>query len=170
MFGIKVRAHGPAGGQVPPGQQHAPGTDIGPALLPIPASAAAAWQGRGQIHGAPGTIRIPAPAPFPGYDQTVNSLANEGHIGLPSSVLPYWYPSVYYQTDIPNVIPVETINSTLEMPVPAIRPNNMRAVRATNSPGGISPASGAFAARLGGQWPIGWPRVIASYPVRGAPS
>jgi hypothetical protein len=171
MFGIKVRAHGPAGGQVPPGAQRAPGTDIGPALLPVPAVFAAAWQSNGEIHGAAGTQRIPAPAPFPGYDQSPVAQASTGIKGMPSSAVPYWYPQLWYQTDITNPAlapPVNYLNSTHEFPVPAIRPNQLMAVRAVNSPGGITPAGGAFAARLGGRWPVGWPKVVVNYPDTGA--
>lgn len=165
MFGFKHRAHGPTGGVVPPGQQYAPGTDIGPALIPVPAVSFQTWQSRGQIHGAPGTVGIPAPAPVPGYDQAGGiAYAATGSIGLPSSDFDRWYPSIYYQTDQPQTIAVQTINQSHEMPVPAVRPNNVMVVRATNSPGGISPGDGAFAARIGGRWPIGWPRVLANYP------
>ena len=164
MFGFKHRAHGPTGGQVPPGAQYAPGTDIGPALIPIPAQNFQTWQGRGQIHGAPGTIRTPAPATFPGYDTSPVAQASTGIIGLPASQTDDWRPSVYYQADIPVTIAVQTINQSHEMPVPAILPDFVMAVRATNSPGGISPADGAFAARIGGRWPIGWPRVVANFP------
>lgn len=164
MFGIRVAAHGPAGGHAPPGTAARPGTDIGPALLPVPSVFAAAWQSNGQIHGAAGTQKIAAPAPFPVLDLSPVAVATEGIKGLPSSVVPYWYPQLWYQTDIPAVIPVQKINSTHEFPVPAIRPNNVTVQRGTNSPGGISPSTGAFAARLGGRWPIGWPKVIANYP------
>lgn len=165
MFGIKIRSHGPAGVQALPGAPYAPPGDIGPALIPIPAVFAAAWQSNGMDHGAPGTVRIPAPAPLPGYSGTPVALANAGFIGLGGSEIQHWRPSVYYQTDIPATIAVQTINQSHEMPVPAIRPQAMMAVRATNSPGGISPGDGAFAARIGGRWPIGWPRVLASYPM-----
>lgn len=164
MFGFKVRSHGPVGGIVPAGQTGMPGSDIGPALIPVPAVAAQAWQSRGQVHGAPGTQRIPAPAPMPGYDKAPARLANVGNIGLGGSAVPYWYPQLWYQTDIPATIAVQTINQSHEMPVPAIRPNAVQVVRATNSPGGISPGDGSFAARIGGKWPIGWPKVISNYP------
>ena len=166
-----MRAHGPAGGAPAPGGgvvtpapgQFIPGTDIGPALMPVPAVFAAAWQSNGQIHGAPGTQRVPAPPPMPGYDH-VSRLANVGNIGLGSAPVPYWRPDVWYQTDRPLTIAVQTINQSHELPVPAVRPQNMQVVRATNSPGGISPSEGAFAARIGGRWPIGWPRLTVSYP------
>jgi hypothetical protein len=164
MFGIRVRSHGPARPAQAAGGPHIGGTDIGPALVPIPAVSFQAWQSRGQIHGAPGTQRIPAPAPFPGYDRELTTFATEGVIGMPSSMIPFWFPQLWYQTDIPAVIPVQKINSTHELPVPAIRPNVIMVTRATNSPGGIGTQSGAFAARLGGRWPIGWPRVLANYP------
>jgi hypothetical protein len=171
VFGIKVRAHGPAGGATPPGSQYAPGTDIGPALLPIPAQAGSAWQSRGQVHGAPGTQRVPAPAPFPGYDVSPVAQASTGFIGIPSSAVQFWYPQIWYQNPAQSPAlapPVNYLNSTHEIPVPAIRPNQVMAVRAVNSPGGITPAGGAFAARMGGRWPIGWPRVVVNYPENGA--
>jgi hypothetical protein len=164
VFGIRIRAHGPAGGQVPPGAAARPGSDIGPALIPVPAVFAAAWQSNGMIHGAAGTQRVAAPAPFAGLDFSPVAVASTGKIGLPSSAVPYWYPQLWWQTDIPAVIPVQTINSTHMFPAPAIRPNNIMAMRGTNEPGGISPADGSFRARYGGGWPIGWPRVIANYP------
>ena len=165
MFGHKARAHGPAGVQALPGAPYGPPGDIGPALIPVPAVFGQAWQSNGMIHGAPGTVRIPAPAPMPGYDSNLNRAANAGNIGLGGSAVPFWHPDVYYQTDIPATIAVQTINQSHEMPVPAIRPQAMMAVRATNSPGGIAPGDGAFAARIGGRWPIGWPRVLANYPM-----
>lgn len=171
MFGIKVRANGPVGAQAPPGAQYAPGTDIGPALLPVPAVSFQAWQSRGTIHGAPGTQRVPAPAPFPVLDGSPVAQATEGPIGIPSSSIQFWYPQVWYQNPADNpelAPPVNYLNSTHELPVPAIRPNAVMAVRAVNSPGGITPAGGAFAARLGGRWPIGWPRVVVNYPETGA--
>ena len=164
MFGFKHRAHGPTGGQAPPGAQYAPGTDIGPALIPVPAVSFQAWQSRGQIHGSPGTVPVPAPAPFFRTDQDLAAFASTGRIGLPSSEFSSWRPDVWYQTDIPRTIAVQTINQTHELPVPAIRPQTVMVVRGTNSPGGINPGSGAFAARIGGRWPIGWPRVMANYP------
>lgn len=164
MFGIRIRAHGPTGGQAPPASQYAPGTDIGPALIPIPAVNFQAWQSNGQIHGSPGTVPVPAPAPFPVLDRSPVAQATEGPIGLPSSQFNSWRPDVYYQTDIPATIAVQTINQTHELPVPAIRPQAVMVARATNSPGGISPADGAFAARIGGRWPIGWPRLLVNYP------
>lgn len=166
MFGIRVKAHGPAGGAVPPGQEHAPGTDIGPALLPVPAVFAASWQSNGMIHGAAGTQRVGAPPPFPGYDASPVAQAMSGPIGIPSTMLPYWYPQLWYETDIPAVVAVQKINQTHEFPVPAVRPNQLMALRSggLNQPGGISPGSGAFRARYGGGWPVGWPRVIANYP------
>lgn len=168
MFGHRVRAHGPAGGVAPPGAQYAPGTDIGPALIPVPAMSFQAFQSNGQIHGSPGTVRVPAPAPFPGYDQAGVAQAQTGVIGMPSSDFTYWRPDIYYQTDV-GTMPdraggVNYLHSTHEMPVPAVRPNVIMVTRSTNSPGGITPASGAFAARLGGRWPIGWPKVTAHYP------
>jgi hypothetical protein len=172
MFGIKVRAHGPVGNQVPPASQYAPGTDIGPALIPIPAIAGSAWQSRGTVHGYPGTRRIPAPAPFPGYDESPVAWASTGPIGMPSSRLQFWYPQIWYQNPAENpelAPPVNYLNSTHEFPLPAVRPNQVMAVRAVNSPGGITPAGGAFAARMGGRWPIGWPKVVANYPDSGAP-
>jgi hypothetical protein len=164
MFGFKHRAHGPTGGQVPPGQQYAPGTDIGPALIPVPAMSFQAFQARGMIHGSPGTVRIPAAAPFPGQDRELTALATEGVIGMPSSAFHYWCPDIWYQADVPVTIAVQTINQSHELPVQATRPQAVMMVRGTNSPGGISPGEGAFAARIGGKWPIGWPRVLANYP------
>jgi len=164
VFGFRHRANGPTGGVVPPGAYYAPGTDIGPALIPVPAVSFQAWQSNGMIHGSPGTVPVPAPAPFPGYDRSPVAQATTGKIGMPSSAFDSWRPDVWYQTDIPQTIAVQTINQTHEMPVPAIRPNAVMVVRATNSPGGIAPGSGAFAARIGGKWPIGWPRVVANYP------
>jgi hypothetical protein len=167
MFGHRVRAHGPAGGQVPPGAQYAPGTDIGPALIPVPSMNFQAYQSNGMIHGAAGTVRTPAPAPFPGIDQSPVSQASTGQIGMPSSDFTYWRPQVWYQTDVPFMIKaggVQYLNSSHELPVPAVRPNVVMVVRSTNSPGGIAPAYGSFAARIGGRWPIGWPRITANFP------
>jgi hypothetical protein len=168
VFGHRVRSNGPTGGQVPPGAQYAPGTDIGPALLPVPAMSFQAYQSNGQIHGAPGTVRIPAPAPFPELDRSPVAQATEGPIGLPSSDFSYWRPDVWYQTDVATMPDraggVCYLNSTHEMPVPAVRPNVIMVTRSTNSPGGITPATGAFAARLGGKWPIGWPKATTYYP------
>lgn len=165
MFGIRVRAHGAAAPAAAPGQGIATGIDIGPALLPVPAQAAGAWSSRGQIHGSPGTRAIPAPAPFPGYDTSPVSQANEGIIGLPSSQLTgRWFPSIYYQTDIPVTIAVVTLDNPHPFPVPAVRPNVGMVAKGTNTPGGIKPTGGAFTARYGGGWPIGWPRVVANYP------
>lgn len=173
MFGIRLRAHGPAGGApvaggtVMPAAGFIPGTDIGPALVPIPAVFAAAWQSNGQIHGAAGTQPVPAPGPLPGYDQNTVRLANVGYIGAGGAAVQHWRPQLWYETDIPATIAVQTINQTHELPVPAVRPQNVMVVRATNSPGGIAPGDGAFAARLGGRWPIGWPRVVVSFPETG---
>jgi hypothetical protein len=166
MFGIRVRAHGPVGGQAPPASQYAPGTDIGPALVPVPAMAASAFQSRGQIHGSAGTVAVPAPAPFPGSDQSPVAQASTGIIGMPSSQLGAWYPQVWYQTDWPGnwLVDVQKINSSHMLPARAIRPDLVQVVRGTNEPGGISPAAGAFRARYGGGWPIGWPKVSVNYP------
>lgn len=169
MFGHRIRAHGPAGGQAPPGAQYAPGTDIGPALLPVPAMNFQAYQSNGMIHGSPGTVPVPAPAPFPVLDQSRVAQATTGPIGLPSSAIGYWRPDVYYQTDVPTMVKAGGVtylpqHMTHEMPVPAIRPNVVMVARSTNSPGGINPATGAFAARIGGRWPIGWPKVTVYYP------
>ena len=160
MFGIRVRAHGPAG-------QGA--TDIGPALLPVPAMAPGAWTSRGTVRGSPGTRAIAAPDPIPGYSGRANAdrLAAVGHIGLGSGVIAYWLPSVYYQPDWPGdwLVPVQKINSSHEMPVPARYPGQVMVTRAVNAPGGISPgAPGAFRARYGGGWPIGWPKISVNYP------
>jgi hypothetical protein len=166
MFGIKVRSHGPA--KPPAGKQAGPfavsGTDVAPALLPVPAVSFQAWQSRGPVHGAPGTQRIPAPAPFPGYDRNPVTYASEGIIGMPSSEIPYWYPQVWYQVPGPELaFNGQYLNSSHEMPVPAIRPNNYTMQRGTNQPGGISPQQGSFTAQYG-RWPIGWPRIAVSYP------
>jgi hypothetical protein len=168
VFGHRYRAHGPAGRQAPPGAQYAPGTDIGPALIPVPAMNFQAYQSNGQIHGAPGTQRVPAPAPFGELDRSPVAQAGTGYIGLPSSDFSYWLPQVWYQTDVATMPDraggVNYLNSTHELPVPAVRPNVVMVTRSTNSPGGISPSTGSFAARIGGRWPIGWPRVTVNYP------
>jgi hypothetical protein len=165
VFGIRVRAHGAAAPAVSPGRGVDTGVDIGPALLPVPAMAAGAWSSRGQIHGAPGTIAAPAPAPFPGYDTSPVAQFSTGQIGLPSSTLSgRWYPSVYFETDIPPRVGVVTLDNPHPFPVPAVRPNVGMVAKATNTPGGITPVGGSFLARYGGGWPIGWPRVVVNYP------
>jgi len=166
VFGFKIRAHGPTAGAVPPASQYAPRTDIGPALVPVPAMAHGAWRSRGQIHGSPGTMPVPAPDPLPGYTSEGAPLANVGFIGLRSRRNPWWLPSVYFQTDWPGgwLVGVQKINSSHMLPVPAIQPRSLTVQRGTNEPGGISPAAGAWRARYGGGWPIGWPKISANFP------
>ena len=67
----------------------------GSALLPVPATDAQAFQGRGVIYGGPRTP-IPGPAPVPGIDREKTALAQGGWIGLPSSAFTAWAPSVMW--------------------------------------------------------------------------
>jgi hypothetical protein len=141
MAGIRVRANIAAGGS----------PSMGAALLPVPVESVWTWRSRGAIHGAPGTEAIAAPAPFPDFDRSPVAQATEGIIGIPSSAVPRWYPPLYYQTDWPEHAPVRYLDSSHEMPVPAVQAANYIVSRGMNAPGGINQSSpGAFFARMGG--------------------
>lgn len=90
------------------------------ALLPVPAKDAGAWSSRGRVYGSPGTVRISAPAPFPGTDSSLAAMANAGNIGEPSSKFGWWTPSVYFTASREHA-PV-SVYSDNQMPVPAIDP------------------------------------------------
>lgn len=97
----------------------------GSALLPVPATDAQAFQGRGVIYGGPRTP-IPGPAPIPGIDREKVALAQDGNIGLPSSDFNAWAPSVYYTV---RRTPLHvSVFSDNQMPVPAIDPRGKPAV------------------------------------------
>ncbi len=132
------------------------------ALIPVPAQAAQAWSSRGPIHGSPGTEAIPAPYPQALDARCTPAQANAGIISS-RSTRPVLFPPLYYQTDTPAAplerSPVTYINSSHELPVPAIQAPNVVISRGVNQPGGISQSSpGAFLARMGGQRQIAWPQ------------
>src|SRR5260370_28065273 len=112
------------------------------ALLPVPVESVWAWRSRGAIHGSPGTEPVPAPAPLPAMDRERAAQASTGIIGIPSSQVPqHWYPPLYYQTDWPEHAPVRSLDSSHEMPVPAIQGGGFIVGLCVNRPGGIRPFS-----------------------------
>ena|SRR5215469_389534 len=112
-MGIRVTSNGP-------------GALLGAAMIPVPAKDRNAWQARGLIFGSPGTARIPAPAPIPGYDQQGAAKAiagvGAGGMGQPSSIYSFWRPSVYYtRTPTPQNMAVSYVSDN-QMPCPAVDP------------------------------------------------
>lgn len=99
---------------------------VRPALLPVPAHDAGAWQSRGPVSGSPGILPIPAPAPFPTAEMDATSLAQTGWIGLPSGDFSYWRPSIYIQYPVSRFH--GSVFSDNQMPVPAIDPRGVPAV------------------------------------------
>jgi len=101
---------------------------IAPALIPVPAHDAGAWEFRGAVVGSPGTTRIPAPAnsALNGIDRNPVAQAQTGWIGLPSSDFSYWRPSIYIQ--FPRSRVNVSVFSDNQMPVPAIDPRGLPAV------------------------------------------
>src|SRR5260370_18735406 len=135
------------------------------ALLPVPVESVWAWRSRGAIHGSPGTEPVPAPAPLPAMDRERAAQASTGIIGIPSSQVPqHWYPPLYYQTDWPEHAPVRYLDSSHEMPVPAIQRGGVIVGRGGNEPGGIGQFSvGAVLARLRGRRQIPPPPSVGMY-------
>lgn len=151
MAGIRVRANLPIGAN----------PNMAYALLPVPVESVFTWRSRGAIHGAPGTEPIRAPAPFPGLDRSPVAQVSTGVIGVPSSQLTHWYPPLYYETDWPEHAPVRYLDSSHELPVPAVQASNVIVSRGVNEPGGHSQFEpGAFLARLGGKHEIPQPSSI----------
>ena len=137
------------------------------ALIPVPAHAAQAGSSRGPIPGSPGTEAIPAPYPQAWDAKSTTAQANAGII-TSRQTRPVLFPPLYYQTDTPAAprerSPVTYLNSSHELPVPAIQAPNVVVARGVNQPGGISQSSpGAFLARLGSQKQIAWPLRRASW-------
>jgi hypothetical protein len=137
------------------------------ALIPVPTYAAQAWSSRGPIHGSPGTEAIPAPYPQAFDAKSTVAQANAGII-TSRSTRPVLFPQLYYQTDTLAAplerSPVNYLNSTHELPVPAVQAPNVVVARGVNQPGGISQsAPGAFLARMGGKRQIAWPQRLASW-------
>lgn len=152
MAGIRVRANAPIGAN----------PNMIAALIPVPVESVFAWRSRGAIHGAPGTEPVPAPAPLPRLDSSPVAQASTGQIGTPSSQVPqHWYPPLYYETGWPEHAPVRFLDSSHEMPVPAIQAQGYIVGRGVNEPGGINQFSpGAFLARIGGRKQIPQPSSI----------
>lgn len=157
MAGIRVRANAPLGAN----------PNMSAALIPVPVESVWTWRSRGAIHGAPGTEPVLAPAPLPGLDRQLTALASTGIIGTPSSQVPqHWYPPLYYETDWPEHAPVRFLDSSHELPVPAVQAQNFIVSRGVNEPGGINQFSpGAFRARLGGRKQIRQPTSIGNFPL-----
>lgn len=137
------------------------------ALIPVPAQAAQAWSSRGPIHGSPGTE--PVPAPYPGaFDAKCTPAQAKAGIITSRTTRPVLFPPLYYQPDTPAAplerSPVNYLNSSHELPVPAIQAPNVVVARGVNQPGGISQRSpGDWLARMGSQKQIAWPQRIASW-------
>jgi hypothetical protein len=139
------------------------------ALIPVPAGTAQAWQSRGPIHGSPGTEMISAPYPqaFGPDAQVPAAMAHWGVISS-RSTRPVMCPPLYYQTDTPAAplerSPVQYLDSSHELPVPAIQAPNVLVARGVNQPGGITQAGpGSWLARMGGNRQIAWPLRRASW-------
>jgi hypothetical protein len=76
----------------------------------------------------------------------------------------HWYPPLYSPTDWPEHAPVRYLDSSHEMPVPAIQSGGFIAGRGVNEPGGINQFSpGAFLARLGGRRQVTQPPSVGTY-------
>lgn len=96
------------------------------ALIPVPAIDAGAKNSRSVVYGFPGTVRIPAPPPFPDADKMTVAFAQTGWIGIPSSYFSWWTPSIYYVPAVERA-PVSRISDN-QMPVPAVDPRGLPAV------------------------------------------
>jgi hypothetical protein len=104
-----------------------PSGRLGPAILPVPAAMAQAYQSWGRVVGMPGTDLIPAPYPA-AVPQGVEYWSSDP-LGMSSQAPPVWRPGIYYQPELaapPNV----SVYSDNQMPVPALGPSGKPAIAA----------------------------------------
>lgn len=152
MAGIRIRANAPLNAN----------PNMAAALIPVPVESVFAWRSRGAIHGSPGTEKIAAPDPaaFPNATRHLAAMASSG-INNTLAAPEYWFPPIYYETDWPEHAPVRYLDSSHELPVPAVQAANVIVSRGVNEPGGINQFSpGAFRARLGGRRQLAQPSSI----------
>jgi hypothetical protein len=119
---------------------------LGAAALPVPARDAQAYQSWGITHGAPGTERIPAPAPP--VPQAWNRALSRS-----SDAPDVIYPALYFQHGRLAGTPPVSVTSDNQMPVPAVDPRGKPAVMSRGP---------VFL----GQQQVGQPKTIPSFPWR----
>ena len=95
---------------------------LGAAIMPVRAHDAGAWQGRGLIHGTPGTQGVPAPLPG-AVPQSWNRALHRS-----SDAPPVIYPSLYYLYGPQAATPDVSWVSDNQMPIPAKDPRGTPAV------------------------------------------
>jgi hypothetical protein len=120
-------------------------TDIGAALMPVPAQDAGAWSSRGPVNGHPGTMAVAAPAPAGVPQDWSRRTSGSAQAGVPQSILP----SLYWLDGPQEHAPVSTLSDN-QMPVPAIDPRG--------KPGVVMPGPVML-----GQQQVTQPRAIPKY-------
>jgi hypothetical protein len=129
---------------------HAPsdGRYLGSAIAPGLTRPAGAWSSRGPIAGAPGTVGIPAPAPY--VEQNNAGMASMGTSrsqDAPNII----FPALYFENSHPHEHAPVSRTSDNQMPVPAVRPANVI-------------IAAPLKARKGGQRQVYQPQVIQKFP------
>jgi|GEM_PF-3522558 len=119
------------------------------ALLPVPAIGSAAfnsWGGR-RITGQPGTQGIPSPKPVALPETMAGSRSNQPSYSAPDVL----FPSIYYaRPDAQDHPPVSLFRDN-EMPVPAVRVQQL-------------PHVSQRMRRVGGQTQVGQPAAVQTWP------
>jgi len=116
-------------------------------LMPVPASAAQAYQSRGMIHGSPGTEAVAAPVPG-GVPQDWSIRTRNS-----TSSSPVIFPALYFERGQLEHAPVSVLSDN-QLPVPAIDPRG-------------TPARALRAPVMLGQHQVQSKKRITSYPNRG---
>lgn len=118
---------------------------LGLAALPVPARDGKAYQDRGTLHGAPGTLPVRAPSPQ-GVTQDVWFTALHKSADAPDMIRP----ALYYQDGQDGARPSVSVCSDNQMPVPALNPSGKPAVMSRQP-------------HFLGQQQVGWVNVTQSY-------